>query len=107
MKRFVFLSIGVLCLMLSALIGFHIGSESAQAQAQPPQAIAGLAQWLGYMDFVMLDNGDLYWNNRGAQHVPYSAPATYLGNFWTGEMGPVPTSPNTWGGVKGKYEGKK
>ena len=24
---------------------------------------------------------------------------------WTG--GPVPTSPTTWGGVKGKYEGKK
>ena len=32
MKRFMYLSIGVLCLMLAALIGFHIGNGAAIAQ---------------------------------------------------------------------------
>lgn len=31
MKRFMYASIGLLCLSLSALIGFHIGSRSASA----------------------------------------------------------------------------
>ena len=35
-KRFMYISIGVLCLMVSALIGFHIGSQSAIAQAPEP-----------------------------------------------------------------------
>ena len=31
MKRFMYLSIGVLCLSVSALIGFHVGSSNVQA----------------------------------------------------------------------------
>ena len=31
MKRFMYLSIGVLCLSLSVLIGFHLGHQGAQA----------------------------------------------------------------------------
>lgn len=35
-KRFAHMSFGVLCLMVSALIGFHLGSQSAQVQAPEP-----------------------------------------------------------------------
>ncbi len=35
MKRCMYLSIGVLCLMISGLIGFHIGTETAVAQQFP------------------------------------------------------------------------
>ena len=33
MKRFMFLSIGVMCLAVSALVGFHVGNRTAQATA--------------------------------------------------------------------------
>ena len=33
-------------------------------------------------------------------------PSTRI-DFTVDEGGPAPTSPDTWGGVKGKYEGKK
>ena len=33
MKRFMYLSIGVMCLMLSAAIGFHMGNRDARAQS--------------------------------------------------------------------------
>jgi hypothetical protein len=47
MKRLMYLSISILCLSVAALIGFYIGSESAQAQAEPPQPIAGFADFSG------------------------------------------------------------
>ena len=36
MKRFMYLSIGVLALMLAALTGFHMGNRAAHAQATDP-----------------------------------------------------------------------
>ncbi len=36
MKRFMQLSIGVLCLSLSALIGFHLGGRNAVAETEKP-----------------------------------------------------------------------
>jgi len=36
MKRFMQLSIGVLCLSLSAFIGFHIGGRAAMAETAKP-----------------------------------------------------------------------
>lgn len=35
-KRFALLSFGMLCIMLSALVGFHMGSQSAEAQVVDP-----------------------------------------------------------------------
>jgi len=40
MKRFMQLSIGVLCLSLSALIGFHLGGRSATAETAAPTNFA-------------------------------------------------------------------
>jgi hypothetical protein len=100
-----YFSISILCLSIAALIGFHIGSRSAVAQA--PEPIAGYSMSVDgdlRIHYVMLSNGDVYGNyNHGASHSMFPGPAQYRGNFWTGTA-PVPTSPTTWGGVKGKYE---
>jgi len=111
-KRFMFLSVGILCLSLSALIGFHIGGRTARAQA--PGASLSYSNF-GSAQFVMLDNGDVYWNFNDGPLVPaggnffasFTTPAGYLGNFWTGETGPVPVSPESWGTIKNKYDGNK
>ncbi len=52
MKRFMYLSIGVLCLMLAALIGFHLGQRSAHAQSDTITA----------QRFVLVDStGQIRW----------------------------------------------
>jgi len=102
MKRFMFLSIGVLCLAIAALIGFYIGSESARAQA--PGVVVGYG-WSGMVATTedvpvtaMLDNGDVYANvtnsvktyqvGEGSRTFrAFKDPAIYLGNFWTGGWG--------------------
>ena len=64
MKTVMYLSISILCLLLSALIGMHIGSQSAQAQA--PEPISGYRVVLGggsawdSVHYVTLSNGDVY-----------------------------------------------
>ena len=109
MKRFMYLSIGLLCLSVSALIGFHFGSRTAEAQA--PDAVTGYSMGVDgdfRVHYVMLSNGDVYANHN---HESLSHPkglfaqsAEYRGNFWTGQT--VQTNQESWGGVKSKYEGK-
>ena len=107
-KKFALFSVGVLCLMLSAFIGFYIGSGSAKAQA--PDAVAGYRVYQhcagcnSSEHFVMLSNGDVYHRYTNT-NMTFDPRVDYLGNFWTGA--PVPTSDQTWGGVKGQYDGKK
>jgi len=98
MKRFMYLSIGLLCLSLSALIGFHVGSRTAEAQ---PEMVSGTHQFRDNVWTVMLSNGDVYINNYHPILDKFEEPARYLGNFWNGD--PVQTDQGTWGGVKGKY----
>jgi hypothetical protein len=105
MKRFMYLSIGVLCLSVSALIGFHAGARTAQAQASDFQAGFRIAQLgsQGLYAYYATTAGDVY-----AREIPSSGghwdgggTAQYLGNFFGGQ--PVPVSPSTLGGVKSKY----
>jgi hypothetical protein len=78
MKNVFYLSISLLCLSISALIGFYIGSTSVQANA-PGSSVVGLAFWSDHA-YVLLENGDVYRNNA----VP-RAPAIYIGNYWGNE----------------------
>jgi hypothetical protein len=103
MKRFMFLSIGVLCLSLAALVGFHIGSRSAIAQTDDfvagyrvmPYGVGGTG-----LHFVMLSNGDVYSRHDSASEPWTGSAPRYLGNFWEST---VPVAPSTIGGVKAKY----
>lgn len=107
MKKLMYLSIAILCLSISALIGFHIGSQAVQAQA--PEPISGYRVVLdsgnGDRYFVMLSNGDVYY-----RHGPYSDhswdadPPEYFGNFWQGRG--VPTNQTNWDQIKGEYKAK-
>lgn len=102
MKKLMYLSISMLCLAITMLIGFHIGSQSVKAQA--PEAISGyrIYQDGGHVrHFVLLSNGDIY-RRQHPQGSESLAPLVYLGNFWEG--GPVPTSPQSLGGVKEQYK---
>ena len=37
----------------------------------------------------------------------FNCPAVFIGNYWTGQTGPVPVSPETWGKIKGLYDEHK
>ena len=99
MKRFMFLSIGVLCLAVATLIGFYIGSRSAVAQA-PAEAQYFYAKDGNYNLYrAILPNGDIYKNVDEGGPLLYATP-TYAGNFWGNSVG---TDKSSWGGVKGQY----
>lgn len=115
MKRFMQFSIGVLCLSIAALIGFHVGNQSAQAQGTEA---TGFTAWQGgngsaWTFYVLEANGDLWvkqanWGASatcGGSVLLCEGPPVYMGNFW-GEQ-PIQTAPSTLGGVKSKYAPKK
>lgn len=105
MKRFMFLSIGVLCLAIAALIGFYIGSQRVDAQTP-----AGTVFFVNrdsstggggtsYYNAI-LPNGDVYYNVDQGGNLNYTA-AQYRGNFW-GSL--VSSDKSTWGAVKENYK---
>jgi hypothetical protein len=79
MKKLFYFSLSILCLSVSALIGFHIGSTSVRATT-PSTEIAGYVIW-NEEAHVMLENGDMYRNN-----VIPRGPAVPVGNYWGGEQ---------------------
>jgi hypothetical protein len=107
MKRFMFLSVGVLCLAIAALIGFYIGGQNAKAQSSVP--VAGFSAAYYYSPgevrcFVMQPNGDVY--DRGTREtndgiVFVNVPARLVGNYWEGA---IATNKSTWGDVKEQYK---
>jgi hypothetical protein len=98
-----YLSIGILCLTLATLFGFHVGSQTVQAQTG---SIVGTLSWITTNEFiVILDNGDLYSAIYNKGGTPELMDHRYIGNYWDGFPN-VPTTNNTWGGIKGQYEGE-
>ena len=106
MKRFMFLSITVMCMAVTLLIGMHIGSKNVEAQASTVTGFSVSGEYV----WVMLSNGEVY-----------SRPVEYYGDEnweWKSSLlpqpdltgsffnGPVPVSEQTWGGIKGQYEGE-
>lgn len=86
MKRFMFLSIGVLCLAIAVLIGFYVGSQQAKAQA-PRAEIVGYAIDSSNRHYVLLANGDVFIRPAAISsmtHFEPLSPATLMGNYWSG-----------------------
>jgi hypothetical protein len=104
MKRFMFLSIGVLCLAIAVLMGSYVGSQRAVAQSAP--TVVGLAEDAGNRDvWVVLSNGDIYrrvWAAYSSTdfYFPDNSPTDYVGNIWGNT---ISTDKSTWSGVKGSY----
>ena len=117
MKRFMYVSIGLLCLSLSTLIGFHIGSRTAQAQAAAP--VVGFATTeTGDEQLVIDTNGGVWLQRRynlGATATlcgdimgfpTYCGDAPlYIGNFWG--SGTVSSGQSSLGAVKSRLGGNK
>ena len=126
MKRFMYASIGILCLSLSALIGFHIGSNTVHAKAS---AIPGILHVSGR--YVLDINGEVWlvshpfsWIRISDYDPPSTVPPenivywshaafmTAQGDMWqkTDQWyncghppgGPVPTDNSSWGAIKEK-----
>ena len=110
MKRFMQLSIGVLCLMLAVVAGYHLGSQTAQAQVQAP--IIGFATEDSFGGHTLItESGDVYSRRYDSIHIGvywlpvYNSDSPefslhYVGNIWSGA--PVPTSNESWGTIKSK-----
>ncbi len=101
MKKFFYLSAGLMCLAITLLVGFHIGSRSVQAQA--PGIVVGVAAGNTTSMGLILENGDVWVNQAPGAPARFMNPAVPLGNFWTGAA-PVPVSEQTWGSVKDAYK---
>ena len=100
MKRFMFLSIGVLCLSIAVLIGFYVGSQRADAQT-PAGTVFFVNNTQNYSCYcAILPNGDIYINVGAYGNPAVSGGAMYAGNFWGGQ---VSAGGATWGKVKGNY----
>jgi hypothetical protein len=100
MKRFMFLSIGVLCLAIAALIGFYVGSQ--RAEAQTPTGTMFFVNFSGsHYYYAVLPNGDIYVNVGANGNPAVAEGASYCGNFWGGQ---VSADKSTWSGVKGQYK---
>ena len=85
-RRFAFVSFGLLCLMLAALIGFHIGSHSARAVV--PEAsgwrVTQFDEDKVYYH-VLVSNGDVFVRGLSLPNGRLDdPPAKYAGNFWDG-----------------------
>jgi len=72
------------------------GCWERRPQADPPVPVSEIKLWSYY---TIVTNDDSVWELRGGDSVWEQC------GPWPG--GPIPTSPNTWGGVKSKYDGKK
>ena len=100
MKRFMLASIGLLCLSLAVLVGFHLGNHAAHAQA--PRTVVGT--FVEPFHYVMLENGDVYYRRTakgtkpGGTYDSEYSPVSYIGNYWDG--GTVPVSPDSTGQMK-------
>ncbi len=105
MKRFMYLSVSLLCLALATLIGFHIGQGTAGAQSG--SMITGMSA-VGQLDgssgvvFVMTASGECFMNRfNNTQGFGYIGSLTSLGNFW--DSGPTSVTPSTWSEIKAKF----
>ena len=111
MKRFMYFSIGALCLSAALAVGIHIGSQNAEAQSA---AIVGFIQG-GDGHIVINSNGDVWQQNNdltldpsscsNAEFSLYCQPPTYVGNFWFGQP-PVANQESSWGTIKDVYKKK-
>lgn len=123
MKRFAHFSIGVLCLMLAVAIGYHLGSQTAQAQTSGivfqwgPYAVDadGSAWWFNPGSYICWTRRPEYdppvslseiKHYGGAVIITHDNIAWMINNDvwqdcgpWPGSQ-PVPTNNSSWGEIK-------
>ena len=130
MKRFMYASIGLLCLSLSALIGFHVGQRPAHATDATGQAGVILAIT---SDYALTITGEIWSYGSGggwykSTDLPIPVDQVHAitveganvhlldtnGDYWEERIGdtwencgqppvgPVPTDNSSWGAIKDK-----
>jgi len=100
MKRFMYLSIGVLSLMLAVAVGYHVGSPPVQAQTANWYRMVIDPNTAHTHHYVMTAEGNVF-HRANYLGQPFTDDLVFVGNFW--QEPPVATDQGTWGGVKGKY----
>lgn len=129
MKRLMYLSVSILCLSLSLLIGFHLGVRNAEADWTNTGTV------IGQLHGFLLTKDGLAWNIEGTSFVREATrdiptellpqikswSASYfvtnsdevyalisgLGWVSLGTPGvPSSTEPTTWGKLKSQYQNK-
>lgn len=82
MKRFMQLAIGVLCLSLSAFIGFHVGARTAIAETAKPVE-CGIAV-SGDQVYVTNETGEVWVRSvdDGAYPMKFNGQPRRLGNIY-------------------------
>lgn len=109
MKRFTQFSIGVLCLAIAALIGFHLSNHAVHAQSAPQ--IIGFSVLAENQMYAIDANGDVWrqaltnWVGGCGPGATLCSSPQYIGHFWGDQ--PISTSPSSLGGVKSQYAPKK
>lgn len=101
-RAFFYVAAGIFLLTVS----YHLGARTAGAQlnSQVPGAFAGTGSLgiAGNTLIVMTPNGDVYSRDMWSPYTGNQNGELYFwGNFWQG--GPVPVTPETWGGLKARY----
>jgi hypothetical protein len=116
------LSIGLLCLALTALIGFHLGSRAASADFDNSGVVVGIAN-----DYFLMNDGSIWaLDAAGAwrPHPPVPVPVADI-KLWDKDHivtkddviwfvlnaewvqanppYPAPVEPTTWGRLKTRY----
>ena len=95
MKRLVQISIMLMCLSITLMVGVHIGQQAATAQGTGVLAAATQPDSNSKINIYM-ENGDWY------RHDPTANPGSQLeslGNIFTGTA----VNSSTWGQIKTRY----
>jgi len=108
MKHFFYFSISVLCLAIAALIGFHIGSRSVEAQStdlpiEGYSVVQAPADSPYFHHYVIYSNGDVYRRTLDVNTDEFTPEHLFVGNFFDGEA-PVNASESTWGNIKNQLK---
>lgn len=129
MQRLMYLSVSILCLSLSLMIGFHLGVRSAEADFEMGGVVIA-----GQDPFVLLADGTM-WQVEGTEFIAkpgYDVPTALLPEikFWSpgyfvttqddvyasdgsgtwtnlgnpGAISSVNVEPTTWGKLKSQYK---
>ena len=105
MKRFAYLSFGIMCTAITALTAAQFETPAAVAQGYSPVVSYEIDVTPNSTHhYAILENGDIY-TRHAAPGATFNYPSEYVGNIF-GD-GTVPTEQKTLGNIKNEFKGKK